>query len=611
MSAKESRPGSDVDIDPGWYPGQPELEDEPATAPEQLAKEADGAIKGHQVARLVAAGAAIVNPLGVPTVLTKLQKWGDYESVGAQVLPTKFIPMKTPLSAEILDSWSLPSQPKHRLTVPEMVAQQAALGRKVGLLLDLSNHDCLYSADIPTGLAYTHVQLVAKELPPPEFVDAVVAVANRFWAKHPDEYIAVHCAYGFNRTGFVLCCYLIECCGMSVEDALEAFAQCRPPGVKHEQFRMELHRRYSNGGPGGGNGTVGSPDDNSSFGYSPSCGSLDLRDMCCSGGGGTSPVPGLTRGSTFDCVLAPHHPTAMAAAAASGSGGGGVVNSPCVHRCSLDGHQTLTFTSSSFVQRASGGGVQRLPAPMASATALRPLQPLPAVPQSPDLQQHEAQQGEQEQQGERGERRSQGGQQQSRGEQESREQQQMQQEPGQPVQVRECADGGRGRHNNMSRGQTGACTERQDCGSEAESAAAEPAARVEAAVEGCNSSSRRAAAMMQRQPSCNDNESLGVNDRELLQTLRQQALAQLSATILEESGSARSTPARGCSSISLADCESSAGHSTPRPAQPGRYSHKSLDTIDWGAAAPAEPSGDVVGNGAGAPVPAFEAMRLG
>jgi hypothetical protein len=104
--------------------------------------------------------------------------------------------VQTPLSAEILDSWSLPSQPKHRLTVPEMVAQQAALGRKVGLLLDLSNHDCLYAADIPPSLTYTHIQLVAKELPPPEFVDAVVAVARAFWAQHPDEYIAVHCAYG-------------------------------------------------------------------------------------------------------------------------------------------------------------------------------------------------------------------------------------------------------------------------------------------------------------------------------------------------------------------------------------------------------------------------------
>lgn len=67
----------------------------------------------------------------VPTVLTKLQKWGDYDSVGEPVWPTRFVPMKTPLARGILDNWSLPERPKHRLTVPELLSGQAKLGRKV------------------------------------------------------------------------------------------------------------------------------------------------------------------------------------------------------------------------------------------------------------------------------------------------------------------------------------------------------------------------------------------------------------------------------------------------------------------------------------------------
>lgn len=76
----------------------------------------------------------------MPTVLTKLQKWGDYESFGEPVWPTKFIPMKTPLSHEILDNWQLPEAPKHRLTVSTLLEAEKAAGRRVGLLLDLSNH---------------------------------------------------------------------------------------------------------------------------------------------------------------------------------------------------------------------------------------------------------------------------------------------------------------------------------------------------------------------------------------------------------------------------------------------------------------------------------------
>lgn len=112
----------------GWYPGQPELEDESGTegvaagdnssispgssvplpgvassqsnaafanegpadglgaAPgQEAAARADGPAHGAQKQK----GAT-----SMPSVLTKLQKWGDYASVGGQVVPTRFIPMK-------------------------------------------------------------------------------------------------------------------------------------------------------------------------------------------------------------------------------------------------------------------------------------------------------------------------------------------------------------------------------------------------------------------------------------------------------------------------------------------------------------------------------------
>ena len=43
----------------------------------------------------------------------------------------------------------------------------------------------------------------------------------------------VGCCAGFNRTGFIMCSYLCEAEGMTVDDALDSFAAVRPPGVKH------------------------------------------------------------------------------------------------------------------------------------------------------------------------------------------------------------------------------------------------------------------------------------------------------------------------------------------------------------------------------------------
>lgn len=131
-----------------------------------------------------------------PTVLNKLQKWGDYAAMGFPIEPTKFIPMKTPLSADILSNWSLPGDPRHRLTVSDMLEVQRSHGRPVGLIIDLSNHDCLYFGDIPPTLQYRHIKLIAKELPRRDFVRRVAEAANAFWREHSDQFIAIHCAYG-------------------------------------------------------------------------------------------------------------------------------------------------------------------------------------------------------------------------------------------------------------------------------------------------------------------------------------------------------------------------------------------------------------------------------
>ncbi|PWW79170.1 alpha/beta-hydrolase [Tuber magnatum] len=56
--------------------------------------------------------------------------------------------------------------------------------------------------------------------------------------------IACHCHYGFNRTGFFVCCYLIQRLGFGVEQAIKAFKDARPPGIRHPHFINELFERH-------------------------------------------------------------------------------------------------------------------------------------------------------------------------------------------------------------------------------------------------------------------------------------------------------------------------------------------------------------------------------
>ena len=130
--------------------------------------------------------------------------------------------MKTPLSLEFLEQME---KYAHILTVEKMLYEQRETKqREVTMIIDLSNHECLYEEDIPKEVHRVHVRNIAKSIPNIECCAKVMREATKHWKKHPEQYIAIHCAYGFNRTGFIVCSYLIEKENMTAEESLEAFA---------------------------------------------------------------------------------------------------------------------------------------------------------------------------------------------------------------------------------------------------------------------------------------------------------------------------------------------------------------------------------------------------
>jgi hypothetical protein len=46
------------------------------------------------------------------------------------------------------------------------------------------------------------------------------------------------------RTGFFICCYMVERLGYKLQDAVDEFAAKRGPGIKHSFFIDELFVRY-------------------------------------------------------------------------------------------------------------------------------------------------------------------------------------------------------------------------------------------------------------------------------------------------------------------------------------------------------------------------------
>ena len=109
------------------------------------------------------------------------------------------------------------------------------------------------------GIAYHKFPTVSKLPPTPAEVDEFVALVDRLRGAGPEgegegeegkddgRLIGVHCHYGFNRTGFFVCAYLIQREGYGVQQALDEFQRRRYPGIRHEHFVDTLFVRYCAG----------------------------------------------------------------------------------------------------------------------------------------------------------------------------------------------------------------------------------------------------------------------------------------------------------------------------------------------------------------------------
>ncbi|KAG7266881.1 hypothetical protein CRUP_027944 [Coryphaenoides rupestris] len=131
---------------------------------------------------------------------------------------------------------------------PSMLANfLKSLKVKMGLLVDLTNTTRFYERSDIEKDGVKYLKLPCKghgESPSKETTDMFIRLCAHFIEKNPTELIGVHCTHGFNRTGFLICAYLVEKMDWSVEAAVAAFSLSRPPGIYKGDYLKELFRRY-------------------------------------------------------------------------------------------------------------------------------------------------------------------------------------------------------------------------------------------------------------------------------------------------------------------------------------------------------------------------------
>jgi pimeloyl-ACP methyl ester carboxylesterase/protein-tyrosine phosphatase len=132
-------------------------------------------------------------------------------------------------------------------------------GHEIAAVIDISHDTPVYDTRKleEGGISYQKCPSVSKVPPRPREVEDFIALVDRLRKDIQvrglltndghHKAIGVHCHYGYNRTGFLICSYLIQRCNMDVEDALEEFRRAKPPGIKHEHFVDTLFVRHVKG----------------------------------------------------------------------------------------------------------------------------------------------------------------------------------------------------------------------------------------------------------------------------------------------------------------------------------------------------------------------------
>ncbi|XP_051794487.1 RNA/RNP complex-1-interacting phosphatase isoform X7 [Acanthochromis polyacanthus] len=176
-------------------------------------------------------------------------RWLDYSAVGKRLHGTRFIAFKVPLK-QALNRQLSPSDVFGHWDLLDALQKQ---NQELGLIIDLTFTSRYYRlTDVPQSLLCVKIFTAGHEVPNDETILSFKRSVQKFLRENQDndKLIGVHCTHGLNRTGYLICRYLIDVDGMDPSEALQLFNSSRGHDMERENYLEDLQRgpRRSNDG---------------------------------------------------------------------------------------------------------------------------------------------------------------------------------------------------------------------------------------------------------------------------------------------------------------------------------------------------------------------------
>lgn len=170
------------------------------------------------------------------------QRWTDYVPLGRRMPGTRFIAFKVPLKK----SFDQNLHPEERFSPRDLIKKIKEQKEELGLIIDLTYTTRYYGPEeLPATLRYSKILTMGHEIPNRHTVFQFKCVVKKFLRdnKDNDKLIGVHCTHGLNRTGYLVCRYLIDVEGMEPNTAIELFNSARGHPIERTNYIEDLQKR--------------------------------------------------------------------------------------------------------------------------------------------------------------------------------------------------------------------------------------------------------------------------------------------------------------------------------------------------------------------------------
>ncbi|XP_072226746.1 RNA/RNP complex-1-interacting phosphatase-like isoform X2 [Leuresthes tenuis] len=167
------------------------------------------------------------------------ERWLNYCPIGQRIPGTRFIAFKVPLKPSL--NYQVPES--HSFGFWDLLDSVESQNQELGLIIDLTFTTRYYRlTDVPQSCSYIKIFIEGHQIPSDAAILSFKQAVRRFLKENQDndKLIGVHCTHGLNRTGYLVCRYLIDVDGLDPPAALELFNSCRGHCIERQNYLHDL-----------------------------------------------------------------------------------------------------------------------------------------------------------------------------------------------------------------------------------------------------------------------------------------------------------------------------------------------------------------------------------